>query len=148
MVTVSVEIGPYHESIDAPQAQSSHTLEENKMLKKMTMIAIAGAAFCGAHAQSNIPVSAVKTVENGFVTNLVGKSAGLCFLKIVNHTKYWIDIYVDDEAKGDVEPDGVSTGWFKSGYRELYGDAPGTDLYWGPSNKYLESNGSFTWNLY
>lgn len=67
---------------------------------------------------------------------------------IDNWTPWYIDIYVDGEFRGFVEPWDEGTTWAIPGNTRLYGVAEfddGDKYYWGPTT--VETGYEFTWKL-
>lgn len=116
------------------------------MTKTITLIAAAAAIVTSANAQNQVPVQVINNA-GGFITNAIADMRGVCFLKIVNKTDFYVDIYTDDEFFDDADPYGTAFGYVQPGWTELYAKAPGTSYYWGPRDVQLKSSGSFRWTL-
>ena len=65
---------------------------------------------------------------------------------VYNGTGYYVDIYIDGDPSGTVNPYGTACGYVGGGTHSLYGRAPGTTLVWGPGSAY--TGDGFTWNLH
>jgi len=74
------------------------------------------------------------------------------YLKVVNTTRWYIDIYVNGFKRVTVAPfhyvDNIYVGDPAWTYTRLYGAAPGTTLTWGARDVGPENYAHYTWTLY
>jgi hypothetical protein len=72
------------------------------------------------------------------------------YVTVVNHTAWYIDVYVNGRFRGTVDPyDDIEifVGDRYSDTTVLYAKAPGTDIVWGPRG-ISRGYDTFTWDLY
>jgi hypothetical protein len=128
---------------------------------KRVVLLVAAATFTFVPAAAQAQTSVVKpdvsiTTPDGGTTkassvrmNNGGGGYGSCFLRVENHTPWYIRFYTDGENRGVVAPFSESTGSVGCGYVTFSGVArfdDGTVRTWAPTTYYVP--GSFTFHLW
>jgi hypothetical protein len=123
-----------------------------------TTVETKGVVSRGAAAQDpNIktPRSTNKAAQKPAPPNKGGsqpttRGVAVCTVVVDNWTGYWIDIYVDSDYSGTVNPWGDGYTYAIAGGTRLYGKATldnGSTITWGPRNVDCPPNGTYTWKL-
>ncbi len=66
-------------------------------------------------------------------------------LRINNNTAFAVNIYIDGNYAGSLNAFSYDFANVLYGSHSVYAKAPGTDLFWGPSE--IFDDGTFVWNL-
>ena len=133
---------------------------EGKKAKSGTTVETKGVVSRGAAAQdpniktprgTNPAAQKPAPPEKGGSQPKTRGGVAICTVDVDNWTGYWIDIYVDGDYSGTVNPWGEGITHAIAGGTRLYGKATldnGSSYTWGPMNVDCPAYGVYTWSLH